>query len=152
MASDNLPGGLRNHVFNPLSGFRHESLIVPEWDGAAVIVRAPSPSDFFFHRRLLWEDAGVQPGESEVAVRARLETDGFDYSRAAAALLVRTLFQAGEQGVQRVFQDQELERVAAAYGPVHERLVAKALELGNLEEGAADRAKKPSGKRRTSAS
>ncbi|MCB7172400.1 phage tail assembly chaperone, partial [Lactiplantibacillus plantarum] len=73
-------------------------------------------------------------------------------TRASASLLVRTLFEQTEQGPRRVFDDEDVDVVAAAYGLAHAKLVAKAIELGNLGEGAQQRAKKPSRKRQTSVS
>ena len=51
------PASLRDRVTDPLAGFRSEALNVPEWDGASVIVRAPSPSDHLFHIRAIWAAA-----------------------------------------------------------------------------------------------
>lgn len=144
---------VRAFAANPLAGFRHVSLPVPEWDGVTVIVRAPSPGDHIFHVRAIWAAAGIVPGESDESAREKLNAPATDYTRASAALLVRTLFEAGTDGsVTRVFADDDVGHVAAAYGPVHARLVAKAIELGNLGEGAAEVAKKPSRKRRASGS
>ena len=85
------PASLRDRVTDPLAGFRSEALNVPEWDGASVIVRAPSPSDHLFHIRAIWAAAGVTPGEADDSVRAKLDAPGVDYTRASASLLVRTL-------------------------------------------------------------
>lgn len=138
---------------NPLAGFRHEPVTVPEWDGATVIIRAPSPGDHMFHVRAIWLAAGIDPGEDEATAKTKLDAPATDYTGASAALLVRTLFEQNADGaVVRVFSDADVGQVAAAYGPVHARLVAKAIELGNLGQGAADAAKKPSRRRRTSAS
>lgn len=144
--------GLRSLAADPLAGFRHEAVSVPEWQGAQVIVRAPSPGDHLFHIRAIWAAAGVDPGESQDAVRAKLDAPGVDYTRASASLLVRTLFEQTEVGPMRVFKDEDVDVVMAAYGEVHARLVTKAIALGNLGEGAQERAKKPSRKRQTSAS
>ncbi len=143
---------LRWVAADPLAGFKHEAVTVPEWEGATVIVRAPSPGDHLFHIRAIWAAAGVVPGEDSDVVRAKLDTPGVDYTRASASLLVRTLFEPGELGPVRVFNDEDVDMVLAAYGEVHARLVAKAIELGNLGEGAQERAKKPSRKRQTSVS
>jgi len=143
---------LRWVAADPLAGFKHEAVTVPEWEGATVIVRAPSPGDHLFHIRAIWAAAGVDPGEDQDAVRAKLDAPGVDYTRASASLLVRTLFEQTEDGPVRVFSDEDVDKVAAAYGNVHAGLVAKAIALGNLGEGAQERAKKPSRKRPTSAS
>ncbi|MFY3461243.1 phage tail assembly chaperone [Achromobacter xylosoxidans] len=143
---------LRWVAADPLAGFKHESVTVPEWEGATVIVRAPSPGDHLFHIRAIWAAAGVDPGEDQDSVRAKLDAPGVDYTRASASLLVRTLFEQTEHGPRRVFGDDDVDMVAAAYGPAHATLVAKAIELGNLGEGAQERAKKPSRKRQTSVS
>lgn len=144
---------VRAMAANPLSGFRHESVPVPEWDGVTVIIRAPSPGDHLFHVRAIWAAAGIVPGEDEATAKPKLNAPATDYTGASAALLVRTLFEQTPEGrITRVFTDEDVGQVAAAYGPVHARLVAKAIELGNLSAGAAEAAKKPSRKRRTSVS
>ena len=135
------PASLRDRVTDPLAGFRSEALNVPEWDGASVIVRAPSPSDHLFHIRAIWAAAGVTPGEADDSVRAKLDAPGVDYTRASASLLVRTLYEQTEAGPRRVFGDADVDAVAAAFGPAHLMLAAKAIELGNLGEGADAHAK-----------
>ncbi|MFY2060253.1 phage tail assembly chaperone [Achromobacter xylosoxidans] len=147
--SENLASIVRGLASDPLAGFKHESVVVPEWEGARVIIRAPSAGDHLFHIRAIWAAAGVNPGEGEDIVRAKLDAPGVDYTRASASLLVRTLFEQTEAGPTRVFSDHDVDLVVAAFGNVHARLVAKAIELGNLGEGAQERAKKPSAKRRT---
>ena len=134
------PASLRDRVTDPLAGFRSEALNVPEWDGASVIVRAPSPSDHLFHIRAIWAAAGVTPGEADDSVRAKLDAPGVDYTRASASLLVRTLYEQTEAGPRRVFGDADVDAVAAAFGPAHLMLAAKAIELGNL--GGSRRARK----------
>lgn len=144
---------IRTLASNPLSGFRHEAVPVEAWGGASVIVRAPTPGDHLFHVKLLWDAAGVDPAkDDEATVQAKIKSPGVDYTRAAAGLLVRVLFEETADGPRRIFSDSEIDEVAVAYGPPHAVLLAKALELGNLVEGAAVAAKKPSRKRRTSGS
>ncbi|KAK50442.1 phage tail assembly chaperone [Bordetella bronchiseptica] len=139
-------------ALNPLSGFRHETVPVPGW-GTDVVVRAPSPSDHLFHAQALRLAAGIEAGvDDQEIIESKLRAPGTDYTRASAALFVRTVFVQTEAGPRRLCQDENLDEVAAAFGPIHAQLVAKALELGNLIEGAAETAKKPSRKRRTSAS
>ena len=75
------PASLRDRVTDPLAGFRSEALNVPEWDGASVIVRAPSPSDHLFHIRAIWAAAGVTPGEADDSVRAKLDAPGVTHPR-----------------------------------------------------------------------
>ena len=144
--------GLRGLAVDPLAGFAHETVTVPQWQDARVIVRAPSAGDHLFHIRAIWAAAGVVPGEDNEVVRAKLDAPGVDYTHASASLLVRTLFEQTEQGPRRVFGDEDVAVVAAAYGLAHATLGAKAIELGNLGEGAPERAKKPSRKRQTSVS
>ena len=62
-------------------------------------------------------------------------------TRASASLLVRTLYEQTEAGPRRVFGDADVDAVAAAFGPAHLMLAAKAIELGNLGEGADAHAK-----------
>ena len=144
------PASLRDRVTDPLAGFRSEALNVPEWDGASVIVRAPSPSDHLFHIRAIWPPRASRPARPMTAC-ALLDAPGVDYTRASASLLVRTLYEQTEAGPRRVFGDADVDAVAAAFGPAHLMLAAKAIELGNLGREPT-RTQKPSRKRQTSVS
>ena len=108
-----------------------------------------SPSDHLFHIRAIWAAAGVTPGEADDSVRAKLDAPGVDYAPRPACWCARCT--SRPKPARAAFGDADVDAVAAAFGPAHLMLAAKAIELGNLGEGA-DARKKPSRKRQTSVS
>ncbi|MNN89499.1 Phage tail assembly chaperone [compost metagenome] len=56
-----------------------------------------------------------------------------DSSPLFAFVLVRTLL---DESHVRIFDDEDVETVAKAFSPVHDRLVGKAFELSGVEAGA----------------
>ena len=107
-----------------MSGFRHLSVVVPEWEGATVILREPSAEAW-----LRWQDIVRKDDETELSVseNARRNLD------ADVALFIDVLHDADEQPV---FSVEEAESVAAIYGPVHSRLLKRALDLITGAEAA----------------
>ena len=97
---------IRNLALATMSGFRHKTVDVPEWEGATVVLREPSAEAW-----LRWQEI-VKAKDDEtplsVAERAR-----------------RNL----EAGLQPVFSEDDREQVIAVYGPVHARLLRQSLEL-----------------------
>lgn len=135
--------GIRDKILDPLRNFKHEVMEVPEWDSAKVIVRALSAGDWLEYRRRALQQvetariaAGLSPqadeGQSEPAL------DIFS-TPLYAFVLARTLF---EPPGQRIFIDDDVPELTEAYSPVHDRLVARALELSGvaLETDPVDRA------------
>ena len=125
--------GIRDKILDPLRNFKHEVMEVPEWDSAKVIVRALSAGDWLEYRRRALQQveaarigAGLSPqaeeGQSEPAL------DIFS-TPLYAFVLARTLF---EPPGQRIFIDDDVPELTEAYSPVHDRLVAKALELSGV--------------------
>lgn len=121
-------GGIRAKALDPLCNFKHETVEVPEWQ-ASVIVRAMSAGDWLDYRlrtaNLVTEArevAGLDAAEEGSAL------EGIDLPAAQiyALVIVRTLF---ELSGERVFADEDIQAVAAAFSPVHDRLVAKAFDL-----------------------
>ena len=146
------PASLRDRVTDPLAGFRSEALNVPEWDGASVIVRAPSPSDHLFHIRAIWAAAGVTPGEADDSVRAKLDAPGVDYTRASASLLVRTLYEQTEAGPRRVLRRRRRGRRGRGFRPGAPDAGGQGDRAGQPRGGSRRARKKPSRKRQTSVS
>ena len=133
MRGQTTTAGIRGKILDPLRNFKHEVVEVPEWDSAKVIVRALSAGDWLEYRRRALQQveaariaAGLSPqaeeGQSEPAL------DIFS-TPLYAFVLARTLF---EPPGQRIFIDDDVPELTEAYSPVHDRLVAKALELSGV--------------------
>lgn len=131
---------IRDKILDPLRNFKHEVVEVPEWDSAKIIVRALSAGDWLEYRRRAVQQvetariaAGLSPhaeeGQSDPAL------DIFS-TPLYAFVLARTLF---EPPGQRIFTDDDVPELTEAYSPVHDRLVARALELSGVAlETASD--------------
>ena len=124
---------IRDKILDPLRNFKHEMVDVPEWDSAKVIVRALSAGDWLEYRRRAVQQveaariaAGLSPhaqeGQSDPAL------DIFS-TPLYAFVMARTLF---EPPGQRIFTDDDVPELTEAYSPVHDRLVARALELSGV--------------------
>lgn len=133
MRGQTTTAGIRGKILDPLRNFKHEVVEVPEWDSAKVIVRGLSAGDWLEYRRRALQQveaariaAGLSPqaeeGQSEPAL------DIFS-TPLYAFVLARTLF---EPPGQRIFIDDDVPELTEAYSPVHDRLVAKALELSGV--------------------
>lgn len=133
MRGKTISTGIRDKILDPLRNFKHEVMEVPEWDSAKVIVRALSAGDWLEYRRRALQQveaarigAGLSPqaeeGQSEPAL------DIFS-TPLYAFVLARTLF---EPPGQRIFTDDDVPELTEAYSPVHDRLVARALELSGV--------------------
>lgn len=122
-------GGIRAKALDPLCNFKHETVEVPEWQ-ASVIVRAMSAGDWLDYRqrssRLVTEAREAAGLEGAAEEGAELEGIDLPAAQIYALVLVRTLF---ETSGERVFADEDIPTVAAAFSPVHDRLVAKAFDL-----------------------
>ena len=131
--------GLRAFALDPLRNFKHETVAVAEWGGALVTLRALSAGDWVEYRRRAAElvsaarvEAGLSahvveaaegeesPPEPQVEVNANV---------LYAFVLVRTLF---DENQQRVFSDDDVDEVAEAFSPVHDRLSARVFELSGV--------------------
>ena len=133
MRGKTISTGIRDKILDPLRNFKHEVMEVPEWDSAKVIVRALSAGDWLEYRRRAMQQveaariaAGLSPqaeeGQSEPAL------DIFS-TPLYAFVLARTLF---EPPGQRIYTDDDVPELTEAYSPVHDRLVARALELSGV--------------------
>ncbi|AWV01985.1 phage tail protein [Burkholderia sp. JP2-270] len=138
-------GALRAAILNPLTGWRHELVQMPEWGDASVAVREPLLEDRAFWLEPLRLAAGVEPGDDEETARAKYAAVRPDeHVLASARLFVRVLYVETSAGWRREFDDGDAREVASAFGAAHERIVSTALELGNMKVDAEDDAKKPS--------
>lgn len=132
---------LRAMALDPVRNFKHEALGVPEWDGAKVVVMALSAGDWVEYRRRA--AAAVAAARAAVGLSEIPETEegeapaarlvDLDSSPLYAFVLVRTLL---DESHARIFEDADVEAVAKAFSPVHDRLVGKAFELSGVEAGA----------------
>ncbi|ARL36744.1 phage tail assembly chaperone [Burkholderia pseudomallei] len=138
-------GALRAAILNPLVGWRHEFVPMPEWGDVTVAVREPLLADRAFWLEPLRLAAGVEPGDDEAVAREKYERVRPDeHVLASARLFVRVLYVETAAGWRREFEDADAQEIASAFGSAHERIVSKALELGNMTAGAEDDAKKAS--------
>ncbi|AFQ50447.1 phage tail assembly chaperone [Burkholderia cepacia] len=139
------PGALRAAILNPLAGWRHELVPMPEWGDVTVAVREPLLGDRAFWLEPLRLAAGVEVGDDEETARAKYEKLGQEvHQMAYARLFVRVLFTESAEGWQREFKDGDAEAVATVYGVAHDRIVSKAIEIGKLNFDPEDEGKKPS--------
>ena len=124
---------IRGKILDPLRNFKHEVVEVPEWDSAKVIVRALSAGDWLEYRRRAVqqvEAARIAAGLSPQAEQGQSEPALDIFSTPLYAfVLARTLF---EPPGQRIFIDDDVPELTEAYSPVHDRLVARALELSGV--------------------
>lgn len=133
-------GGIRAKALDPLCNFKRETVEVPEWE-ASVIVRAMSAGDWLDYRRrstTLVTEARKAAGLDVAEDGAELEGIDLPAAQIYALVIVRTLF---ELSGERVFSDEDIQAVAAAFSPVHDRLVAKAFDLSAAsDEGGPEAA------------
>ena len=129
-------GGLRAFALDPLRNFKREDVVVPEWDGAKVTVRALSAGDWVEYRRRATElilasrqAAGLNESPADGEDVAKEESVEVSSAPLYAFVLTRTLFD--ESGA-RVFGDADVDEVAEAFSPVHDLLVSKAFELSGI--------------------
>ncbi|WP_175980959.1 phage tail assembly chaperone [Burkholderia sp. BCC1630] len=138
-------GAVRAAILNPLAGWRHELVPMPEWDDITVAVREPLLEDRAFWLDPLREAAGVEPGDDEQTARAKYGRVSADAHKLAySRLFVRVLFVNTPDGWRREFGDSDSAAVAAAYGLAHDRIVSKAITLGGLGADPEEAGKKPS--------
>ena len=133
MRGQTTTAGIRGKILDPLRNFKHEVVEVPEWDSAKVIVRALSAGDWleYRHRALQQvEAARIAAGLSPHAEEGQSDPALDIFSTPLYAfVMARTLF---EPPGQRIFTDDDVPELTEAYSPVHDRLVARALELSGV--------------------
>jgi hypothetical protein len=140
--ASNTGADVRAAILNPLTGWRHELVVVDEWGGATIAVREPTVDDRLFWLEPLNEAAGVAQGDAEDDVRAKYAAiSASGHRRADARLFARTVFHNAHGGWRRVFGDFDVDEICTAFGRLHQRLVVKAVELGNLDVDPVDHGK-----------
>lgn len=121
---------LRDVASAPFAGFRTKIETVPEWKGVKVLLREPSPEGLGLFREVLAEPE-VNEGEEPVKLSIADETKR--NTKADAVLFIDILFDIdGKQA----FSQDDVEKVMGFYGPVHRRLLEKALALQIKQEDA----------------
>ena len=98
-----------------MSGFRHKTVTVPEWDGVEVLLREPSAEAW-----ARWQD--MLKGDEELSISEKAHRN----LRADVTLFIDVICDADQQPV---FSFDDAEEVRTIYGPVHSRLLGQALEL-----------------------
>ena len=132
-------GGIRAWALDPLRNFKYETVPVAEWGGAPVTLRALSAGDWVEYRRRAAELVSAARVEAGLSAHAVEVAEGEDAAPEPhvevnanvlyAFVLVRTLF---DENQQRVFCDADVDEVAEAFSPVHDRLSAKVFELSGV--------------------
>ncbi|QDE47130.1 phage tail protein [Enterobacter hormaechei] len=106
-----------------MSGFRHKTVAVPEWEGVKVVLREPS---------------GEAP--AALVVKAGADDENVSVSEKAhrnlCADVVLFIDVLCDTDKQPVFSVDEEEQVREIYGPVHSRLLKQALDLINNADEA----------------
>ncbi|MCB8889930.1 phage tail assembly chaperone [Vreelandella malpeensis] len=122
----------RQALLQPLAGYRHKTMDVPT-SSAQVIVREPSGDDWLMWQARLQAVAGEEVSEENAeAVAERIECH--DDHTPEAAMLVRVLIDP--KTYDRLFSDDDVDLVAANWGPVYGRYLNAAFELAGIT-GAA---------------
>lgn len=129
MTKKTLAASLRALALAPSGAYRTKETIVPEWDGAKVILREPSGQAWTDYQALLNPEV---PDGAEPTKLTPSET--FIRNRAADVILFIDVL-LDEEG-QPVFSGEDRDEVAQIYGPVHVRLLQQALALGVSQEDA----------------
>lgn len=135
MAAKKKPS-LRELAGSPLSGFRHDRIAVPEWNGVEVMVREHSAGEWQHYRQLLGvpDEPPKGEGEAETPAAAALPDNRLNAELLAPVLL--------DTDGQRVFLEEHIDDLAEVFGPVHMRLLNRAIELGGLTQQGVDDTKK----------
>lgn len=123
---------LRSLAIAPRAGFRHKTVVVPEWDGATVMLREPSSGAW-----LRWREVAVkgEPNPDET-VKASIEDQITNNILSDVTLFVDVLLD--DSGIQ-AFSNEDIPLVAESYGPVHARLLKEALDLSKQDIETAEK-------------
>ncbi|WP_306146531.1 phage tail assembly chaperone, partial [Escherichia coli] len=103
---------IRNLALATMSGFRHKTVDVPEWEGATVVLREPSAEAWLRWQEIVKAKDDETPLSVVERARRNLEAD--------VELFIDVLC---DTGLQPVFSEDDREQVIAVYGPVHARLL-----------------------------
>ncbi|MBW7984723.1 phage tail assembly chaperone [Enterobacillus tribolii] len=116
---------LKAMIMAPLAGFRHTSVTVPEWGGKTFILREPSGATWTRFNELVAKLRPAESGEDEPMEPDAPEQDRL--SRLADALMLVDVL-LDEKGV-AIFSEEDAETLAPHIGPVHSRLLRRAIDL-----------------------
>lgn len=119
---------LRALAIAPRAGFRHKTVVVPEWDSATVILREPSSGAW-----LRWRAVAVKGDET---AKASIEDQITNNILSDVTLFVDVLLD--ESGLQ-AFSHEDIPLVVESYGPVHARLLKEALDLSKQDIKATEK-------------
>lgn len=107
---------IKNLALAKMSGFRHKTVAVPEWEGVKVVLREPSGEAW-----LRWQEI-VKESDEELSVSEKAMRN----LRADVTLLIDVVC---DENQEPVFTPEDAEEVQDVYGPVHSRLLKQALDL-----------------------
>ncbi|HCR1107414.1 TPA: phage tail protein [Klebsiella aerogenes] len=126
----NIKKSLRDRALSPLSGFRHVSTEVPEWDGVTVLLREPSAGAWLRWQEII-KPSDLEPvdGDADLEMAERVKRS----LRANVTLFIDVLCDTDETPV---FTVEDAEAIEAIFGPVHNRLLKQALDLINSPDDA----------------
>ena len=108
---------LKQLALAKLAGFRNKTVIVPEWQGAEVILREPSAEAW-----LRWQEATKSGDMGDISISEK----ALRGLRGDVTLFIDVVCDTDQQPV---FSVDDAEEVQSVYGPIHSRLLKQALEL-----------------------
>ncbi|NIF20578.1 phage tail assembly chaperone [Candidatus Pantoea multigeneris] len=120
---------IRSLALAKSSSFRTTIISVAEWDNAQVTVREPSAESWVKFREIMSPD--LPEGEEPPKLS---HTQEYQRNKRADVLMFMDVL-LDENG-NRVFSDEDESIVSDSYGPVHSRLLSKALKLTMSQENA----------------
>lgn len=123
---------LRQELLQPLAGYRHKPVPVPT-SNRQVIVREPGADDWIEWQARLQAVAGEEVTEENAEEVAERVSKVEDHTP-EAAMLVRVLIDPTTYD--RIFSDDDVDSVAASWGPVYGRFLNAAFELAGLTTAA----------------
>jgi len=126
-ASNLMAKNIKALAMSKMAGFRHLSVVVPEWEGEKVILREPSAEAWLRWQNIVKNDTETELSVSE-SMKRNLDAD--------VTLFIDVLLDADEQPV---FSPDDAADVAGIYGPVHSRLLKRALNLITGAEEAKEK-------------
>ncbi|ELN3558172.1 phage tail assembly chaperone, partial [Escherichia coli] len=103
---------IKNLALAKMSGFRHKTVAVPEWEGVKVVLREPSGEAW-----LRWQEV-VKAGDDDENVSVSEKAH-----RNLCADVVLFIDVLCDTDKQPVFSAEEEEQVREIYGPIHSRLL-----------------------------
>lgn len=124
-ASNLMAKNIKALAMSKMAGFRNKTVIVPEWEGATVIIREPSAEAWLRWQDISKKDDGETPMSLSEKAKKNLQAD--------VALFIDILC---DEEQQRVFTPEDAGDVELIYGPVHSRLLKQALDLITSAESA----------------